>query len=78
MPYFRQKACISLFEIHTDSPGSAKGMAEPGVGLQPNVACKFKRAGFLEWRCEGNAAFANSKCSACDLRLARTATCNRW
>jgi len=23
-------------------------MAELGVGLQPNVACEFKRAGFLE------------------------------
>ncbi|MBU0782704.1 MAG: hypothetical protein KJ798_10175 [Gammaproteobacteria bacterium] len=48
MPSFRLKACISLFDIHTDSPIQAKKMAGIGVGLQPNMACELKRAGFLE------------------------------
>ena len=42
MPYFRQKACISPFDIHTDLPGLAKHTAEPSVGLQPNVACEYQ------------------------------------
>jgi hypothetical protein len=50
------KTCISLFEIHIDSLFSAKNMAENSVGLQPNVACEFKRAGFLEWRNDWNIA----------------------
>jgi hypothetical protein len=39
---FRRKPVFPFFDIHTDSPGSAKHMAEHGVGLQPNVACEFK------------------------------------
>jgi len=31
-------------------------MVELVVGLQPNVACEFKRAGFLEWRRNWNTA----------------------
>jgi len=31
-------------------------MAENSVGLPPNVACEFKRAGFLEWRNDWNLA----------------------
>jgi len=48
---------------------SAKKTAELGAGLQPNVACEFKRAGFLEGERE--------QCELCeygetagDLRLA--------
>jgi len=29
---FRRKACVSLFEFTLTHRGSAKGMAEPGVG----------------------------------------------
>jgi hypothetical protein len=31
-------------------------MVEKGVGLQPNVAWEFKRAGFLQWRDNWNIA----------------------
>jgi hypothetical protein len=31
-------------------------MAKLGAGLRPNVACEFKRAGFLEWRNDWNIA----------------------
>jgi hypothetical protein len=30
--------------------------AKPVAGLRPNVACEFKRAGFLEWRNDWNIA----------------------
>ena len=54
IPIFRLKTCLPLFEIHTDSTGLAKMTAKPVAGLRPNVACEFKRAGFLEWRNDWN------------------------
>jgi hypothetical protein len=56
IPIVRLKTWFSLFEIHTDSTHSTKEMVEWVVGLQPNVACEFKRAGFLEWRRDWNLA----------------------
>jgi hypothetical protein len=56
IPIARLKTCTSLFECHIDSLFSAKNMAENIVGLRPNVACEFKRAGFLEWRNDWNLA----------------------
>jgi len=72
---FRRKPVSPFLKFTLTHRGSAKEMAEHGVGLQPSVACEFKRAGFPEWRCEGNAAFANLKglrlqLAACGLRLA--------
>ena len=61
MPCFRQKACISLFEFTLTHRSSAKKMAEHGVGLRRTLRVNSKWAGFPEWRCEGNAAFANLK-----------------
>jgi hypothetical protein len=56
IPIVRLKTCLSLFEIHPDSPPSAKGKAEGGVDRWSNVAGEFKRAGFLEWRCDWHLA----------------------
>ncbi|BET27007.1 hypothetical protein EV673_2326 [Limnobacter thiooxidans] len=37
--------------------------AKPVAGLRPNVACEFKRAGFLEWRNDWNIAADRLKTS---------------
>jgi len=39
---FRRKPAFPFFEFTLTHRGSAKHMAEPGVGLQPNVACELK------------------------------------
>ena len=45
---FRLKTCFSLFEVHTDSIRSTKLKVDRIVSLWLNMACEFKRAGFLE------------------------------
>ena len=44
----RQKACAPLVEFTLTHRSRQKRQPRLGVGLQPNVACEFKRAGFLE------------------------------
>ncbi len=39
---FRRNPVFPFFEFPLTHRGSAKHMAEPGVGLKPNVACEFK------------------------------------
>ena len=42
-------------------------MVECVVGLQPNVACEFKRAGFLEWQATGKSLLTGHKPAVIDL-----------
>jgi len=53
IPIACQKTCISLFDIHTDSIRSTKQKVDRIVSLRLNVACEFKRAGFLEGKAIG-------------------------
>jgi hypothetical protein len=53
IPIFCLKTCPSLFEIHTDSIRSTKLKVDRIASLWLNVACEFKRAGFLEGKAIG-------------------------
>jgi len=58
---FRQKACISLFEFTLTHRVRQKRWPIPVSACRRTWRVNSKRAGFPEWQCEGNAAFANLK-----------------
>jgi hypothetical protein len=49
----RQKTCIPFLKFTLTHLARQKSGPSLGVGLWPTVAGEFKRAGFLDRRCEG-------------------------